>query len=543
MPHVGIAMERSLQHGSWKDAVVRLLARSASAALDKRQSTSDFPTQINDAATAFSSWDNCMKADFCKWPAIALIIVGGLIIFSIVWCIIRCCCCGLSCCCECCYCLKCCGECCGMCSPPRGRRNKYMDEPLAAPIHDQGYRPQAPMHAGGFGPAKPTVPQYAEFDAGNKQDADSLPAMPTWENANSKKVLVEEEAVEMEPLQKPQASQASQPSLLVNMPSRSQVASPRAMSPGGISPYGPPPGAGGPNGYMAAGHSHADSYGSSQQGYHGYDDYGYDHRDSPSNMNNMTGVATAGPLGRRPPPNRNHSGYDRGDMDYSYAQYPQSRSPRPYNDEYGRGSGTPTSYEDANTKYQGMPSSNDGYAQARRSPGPRAAYGIENPTRMRSPGAQAGYGYGNNSSRRKPVPQATGYSGGYSQPSRMRDKYDYPQQQQQPQPYQTGRGHEGHYQDDDAHHDAFPLPPTAAETYSPPPAPLSPIRNNSGFDFNSGYSRSNSVSNPRASPAPQALSPAPPPPPTGGSAYPGYRSYKPAEAPKPQQQQHDWDGL
>jgi len=67
MPHIGIAMERSLQHGSWKDAAVKLLARSAVAALDKRQSASDISSQINDAATAFSSWDNCMQANFCKY--------------------------------------------------------------------------------------------------------------------------------------------------------------------------------------------------------------------------------------------------------------------------------------------------------------------------------------------------------------------------------------------------------------------------------------------------------------------------------------------
>jgi hypothetical protein len=67
MPHIGIAMERSFQHSSWKDAAAKLVARSAVAALDKRQSASDISGQINDAATAFSSWDNCMHANFCKY--------------------------------------------------------------------------------------------------------------------------------------------------------------------------------------------------------------------------------------------------------------------------------------------------------------------------------------------------------------------------------------------------------------------------------------------------------------------------------------------
>jgi hypothetical protein len=373
----------------------------------------------------------------------------------------------------------------------------------------------------GFDAAKPSVPQYAEFDTGNKKDADSLPAMPTWEDANSKKVLVEEEAVEMEPLRKPQTAQTS---VLNSMPNRSHATSPRAVSPGNMSAYGSPAGTGGPSGHMAAGHNDLDLYGSNQHDHDRYDNYGYDYQNSPANMNSMTGVATAGPLGRPPPPHHNYNGeYDQGDVDHSYSQYPQSRSPRPYNDEYGRRE-IPTSYDRANTQYQGM-LTNDGYVRSRKSPGPQAGYGYENPTRMGSPGAQAGYGYGNSNARSSPSPQ-TRY--GYSQPSRMRD--EYPQQ-----PYSVEHQN---YQNR-AHNDS-PLPPAAAEPYARPSPPLSPIRNNSGFDFNSGYSRST----PRASPAPAALTPAPPPTqtPGGGSAYPGYRSYKPVDTQKTQQQ-HDWDGL
>lgn len=67
MPHIGVVMERSLQDGTWKDALVNLLARSAIAALDKRQSPGDIKNDISDAATAFSSWDNCFQAAFCKY--------------------------------------------------------------------------------------------------------------------------------------------------------------------------------------------------------------------------------------------------------------------------------------------------------------------------------------------------------------------------------------------------------------------------------------------------------------------------------------------
>ena len=67
MPHVGVLMERSLQEQSLKDAFVNLLARSVVAAVDKRQSVSSIQGSVEDAATAFSSWDNCMQAAFCKY--------------------------------------------------------------------------------------------------------------------------------------------------------------------------------------------------------------------------------------------------------------------------------------------------------------------------------------------------------------------------------------------------------------------------------------------------------------------------------------------
>ncbi|KAG4216622.1 hypothetical protein PC116_g34897 [Phytophthora cactorum] len=67
MPHVGILMERSLQERSLRDAFVDLFARSAVAALSKRQSLDSITGEIKDAKTAFSSWDNCMQASFCKY--------------------------------------------------------------------------------------------------------------------------------------------------------------------------------------------------------------------------------------------------------------------------------------------------------------------------------------------------------------------------------------------------------------------------------------------------------------------------------------------
>ncbi|KAI8635165.1 hypothetical protein F5Y19DRAFT_2313 [Xylariaceae sp. FL1651] len=515
MPHIGFVMERSLQDHSLKDAFVKLLARSAVAALGKRQSLDNISGGIQDAATAFSSWDNCMQAAFCKWPVIALIIIGGLILLSIVWCIVRCCCCGLSCCCECCYCLRCCGQCCGMCDPPRGKRSKYLDEPFVPPNHDQAYRSQAPMQSG-FDSMKPSVPQYAEFDSGTKKDADALPAMPSWEDASSKKVLIEEEAVEMEPLKKPDLSQ--NPSLM-SVNNVAHAASPSPISPGNVSPYGPPVGINGPNGYMAAGHE-VNPYNSSGQSYNDYNNHGYGQQypqNNTTNMHqgyNMAGGVAGGPIGRGTPHQDYDNGYDRGNTNQGYSQYPQSRSPRPYNDEYGR-SNTPTAYSNSNSNnnnsYRGTPV-NDGYGNARGSPGPQAGYGYGNPSRMGTPGAQAGYGLGN--ARRSPGAQA-----GYGYPQRSRTEDDYRQQ------YPAAP----HRQYSNDSQNAFARPAPEQQLPRPLP-PVSPIRNNSGFDFNSGHSRLDSQQ-----------TPAPPQTASGGIAYPGYRSYKPAQ--DTQQQQHNWGGL
>ncbi|KAI0974404.1 hypothetical protein F4678DRAFT_374204 [Xylaria arbuscula] len=497
MPHigqVGTAMERSLQNGSWRDAFVNLLSRSAVAALGPRQSISN---DITDAATAFSSWDNCFQAAICKWPVIALLIIAGLIVLSVVWCIVRCCCCGLSCCCSCCYCLKCCGECCGLCDPPRGKRSKYLDEPFVPPNHDQAYRSPAPMHSG-FEPAKSSVPQYAEFDTGNKKDADALPAMPSWEDASSKKVLIEEESVELETLKKPDVPPNSSQMNVASMP--------RTNSPHVVSPYGPPAGTGSPNAYMTAGRNEAGTYGMNQQGYNEYANHGYEQQYPSSGMDNTTMGMAGGPMGRRTPHQDYDTGYDRNNLNQGYSQNPQSRSPRPYNDQYGR-SGTPTSFNQGN--YQGT-AANDVYGNDRRSPAPQVGYGYGNP-QMGLPGAQAGYGYA--TARSSPAPQQADYR--FPQRSNTQDGYT----QRYPAPSRQN------YSNDP--YNSFGH--TAQGQYAQPSSPTSPIRNNNGFDFNSGYSHTEG----RASPAPVQSA-------NGGTAYPGYRNYKPAQDAQPQQA---WDRL
>ncbi|KAI2629689.1 hypothetical protein GGR54DRAFT_274641 [Hypoxylon sp. NC1633] len=491
MPHIGVLMERSLQEGSFKDAFVNLLARSAVAALGKRQSVGDIQGNIQDAKTAFSSWDNCMKAVFCKWPVIAVIIIGGLIIISIVWCIARCACCGLSCCCECCYCLKCCGECCGCCDPPRGKRHKYLDDPFIPPNHDQNqaYRSQAPMTPNL--PPEPAAPQFAVFEDSTKKDADSLPAMPSWEGAKSQKILVEDEPVEMEPLKKPENSQTSQ-SIAMDAANISHATSPSPISHDATSPYGPPPGQGGPNGYMAAAHSETDPY-SRGQGYDQYDHNNYGQA-SQDNVNQGYGMA-AGAIGSQTSRQDYNNGYGRGGMDQGY---PQSRTPRPYNDEYGR-SGTPGSYG-APPSYRSAPNSNNGYGS---------------PSRMASPGPQAAYGYGNNnaSRMRSPGPQVG---------------FEYPPRSQTQTPNSYNRQYPPNPQRQYSNESTQPLArPPPQRQYSDAAGQVSPIQNAGGFDFNSGLSQ------PPTAPGAQSQTAG------GGAAYPGYRTYRPQGAP----QQDSWSGV
>jgi hypothetical protein len=130
---------------------------------------------------------------YTRWPAIIGCVVGGLVLLSLIWCIVRCCCCGMS---VCCGCLSCC----------RGRHSsrgpKHHDEPnpyKSAPPPP----PPPPPAASGYTPNQPpsyAPPQFATFVTSNKDGAggktvneDALPAMPTWESARTRKVLMEAE--------------------------------------------------------------------------------------------------------------------------------------------------------------------------------------------------------------------------------------------------------------------------------------------------------------------------------------------------------------
>ncbi|ELR10321.1 hypothetical protein VC83_07952 [Pseudogymnoascus destructans] len=250
MPTIDVAMARSVP----QEMLLGLQRR-------------DLQASANNVKTSFSSWDNCMKATYCKWPIIAAIIVGGLILLSVVWCIVRCCCCGMSCCCSCFNCLKCCGDCCGCCNSP-DKKHKHLDEPYFPPAFAPhgGYKAPDPMMSGGGAAGTPfsPAPAYARFETGPNGMAidppkpvndDALPPMPSWDSAAKRRISIEDEpsAVELGELD-PVTGQ--------RMPVMTGAAGAGAISrsdssaiataSGGASPYGHPNGGGymspGPNG-------------------------------------------------------------------------------------------------------------------------------------------------------------------------------------------------------------------------------------------------------------------------------------------------------
>ncbi|EFE41158.1 conserved hypothetical protein [Trichophyton verrucosum HKI 0517] len=149
-----------------------------------------------DVKDTFSSWDKCMAKSYCKWPAIVGIIVGGLILLSVVWCLVGCICCGYTCCKGCC-------ECCSCCCPSSSSSRK----PPPAPAYDSrskfaddysGYqRPAPPVYNT---QAASSTPSYAQFDTLGSRPAptvptstarvndDALPNMPTWQDATTRRV-------------------------------------------------------------------------------------------------------------------------------------------------------------------------------------------------------------------------------------------------------------------------------------------------------------------------------------------------------------------
>ncbi|KJR82595.1 uncharacterized protein SPSK_03223 [Sporothrix schenckii 1099-18] len=573
MPSIDVAMIRSV---ATRRSFLDVLAAAVGPAVYGR-GVADVEGKITDVKTAFSSWDNCMKADFCKWPVIAIIIVGGLIVLSIVWCIARCLCCGLSCCCECCYCLKCCGDCCGCCDPPRGKRNKYLDEPYIPP--HQGYRSEAPMATGL--PYKAPVadaPQFANFDVSKSAGhEDALPAMPSWETANNKKVYLEEE-VEMDNLKKPENTTQTAPLLNTRNVSPGPGTPSPLGSPSPVGPYGARSptsntlGSGHPavsNGYLAAGAipnvagAGSDPYGRGGPGYVSPQQSGVlDHYDAELEDNNnnhggygagamAAGALGAGAMGRQSPHqfNNQRPGYG------GASPPPQQRQGG-----YGRAGQGPNAgnYYDG---YRGSANNTpQGYGMERRSPripdlgmdnrSPRIpdVGGVDN----RSPripelssGNESDFGVTSSPNRyASPAP----YGAASSQaPANGRLMNNRPPPQRQYSGATTGNGGSSAYgsQNNVNRINTNTSNNKNNENYGPAEMPASPtLQNSGGFDFISGSSRpqahgqdsygSSSANNynggyDSSSSRPLNNTSSPPPlqqPQPERTGYPGYRAYR-----------------
>ncbi|GAB1740858.1 hypothetical protein NU219Hw_g5937t1 [Hortaea werneckii] len=162
----------------------------------------DVASDLNNVKNTYSSWDKCMTETYCKWPAIIGIILAVIICLSILWCLVRCLCCGVECCCGC---FSCCNACCP--SPRRNRRDQgaaYYQQPPPMPVYQQPYYPQyasapPPVYASG-GAGYRGTPQTAIFDDRNKGGAavneDALPHMPSWSNAQERRL--DDDDVELE---------------------------------------------------------------------------------------------------------------------------------------------------------------------------------------------------------------------------------------------------------------------------------------------------------------------------------------------------------
>ncbi|KDN61798.1 hypothetical protein CSUB01_00343 [Colletotrichum sublineola] len=510
MPSIDVAMARSVRGGVWGSVVSSLAANIESRGIT--DTVNNAGAQINDVRTAFSSWDNCMAATYCKWPVIGVMIVGGLIIFSI-----------------------CCGNCCGCCDTPKGTPHKHLDEPYGPT--NQGYKSQAPMapfyngastHAAhstaptASGASAP--PQYADFEVSksgsNAADADSLPAMPSWEGAGSKKVAIEEEVEleQMKPATSPNPNGQNMPLMAPNAMSH-----PNSPMPGDRSPYGQNAQTGA-SGYFPNTNQSAGPYAMGGQEPNGYNG-AYGQSTSSFGVDQgygagAGGMAAAGGMamaqGGRPPYRDFNSGGYGQQRGQTYPP-PQQEFDQGYGDHeqggYGMGRPPRNGPSPAPLPRSLTAPPRNGPSPAppsfRRSPGPPSDYrGSPAPPNdyRRSPAPPAEY-------RRSPAPQN---DHGYDQKDQhVGDNYGRPQ-------YGGGA----------RQYSSESVRPLALQR-SYTAEPVSPnLQNNAGFDF-SGNSRPQQYNynrGPGGGP-PQHVEEEEEqrPPQSSGGTYPGYKAYQPTK--------------
>lgn len=421
-----------------------------------------------------------------------------------------------------------------------------------------GYRSHEPMHIGPgrfAGARAHDPPQYAEFDAHRKGGEDSLPAMPSWETAETKKVLVEDDPVELNQLKKPEsalplmsggASGPSSPMHGINPTQPYDPLNPSSNAPGpyarsDVGPYGQQSGVTmGNNGYPQ---SDTGAYGGRDHMNDGYRGSGASAGPYGRPSNDLgygaaagglaAGGMAAGAMGRRSPHSDYSQGYGGQGAGGAYSP-DRSRSP---NVPYGN---APDRSRSPQMPYGGAGPSRD-YSRSPVAAGMNPAYD------RRSPGPQAGgYRGVEPAARRSPAPPQIMSPAGYDY-----DNPSYQQQQQQSSGYGSGSqwGQQGGQSSRQYSTDTTePLggrgsggnPPYPQQPQHPNDPYESGLSNNSGFDFNSGYSRPQtsgaSSPTPQQQQQPQApqVQPAPAPRQRYGNAYRkpsqgqgGYRAYQP----------------
>ncbi|RPA79538.1 hypothetical protein BJ508DRAFT_328269 [Ascobolus immersus RN42] len=144
-------------------------------------------------AQTFSSFDNCMLKNYCKIPFIVGVSVGGILLFSLLWCCFRCLCCGARCC------------CCGGGGRKKEKTTEIIKEqpiiyqqPTPASAFPPTFRDQSGLPSHGAGPQVngQSAPQYATFEGETKHE-NALPAMPQWDQAKQERIV---EEVELSPV-------------------------------------------------------------------------------------------------------------------------------------------------------------------------------------------------------------------------------------------------------------------------------------------------------------------------------------------------------
>lgn len=405
-----------------------------------------------------------------------------------------------------------------------------------------------------------------------KGGEDALPAMPSWEGASSKKVM-EEDAVELEPLKKSPAPEPRSDPPLASVPGN---ASP--VPSGQPSPYGPPQGGpmGGPGGYMPAPSSARDPY-SPQDPFASRDPYAPQNQSfanvAPSHSDDGYGldqpydaaggaVMAAAAVPNRNTPSRNQPGFGQPPANQGFTDMPELPSDRASPNGYGKPMnaapqgplpGPPQGYgmrrqgtgesqrgpDGYGMRRQGTGESRagpDGYGMRRQGTGDRSApdgYGMRRQGTGEGRPGPDGYGM-----RRQGTGDRIGGPGLYGMDPRARqspgprrtagppqDNLYTQSPRQSPAPQRSpGFGARPAYnQPQDSYAQSYQEPAPQelpALTQPPPPSstqqpygqspPQSPIVNNAGFDFNSGFSRPTGETSPTA------------------DGYPGYKAYQPA---------------